>query len=86
MAARRRPRRPYNPHFWVQVSVRLRCHLGTHDVSAGEYVRRRRGDHLGFNSCEMCLRAQGIYRPERSFTFRPETTTDVRARQVGDDE
>lgn len=85
MAKRLRQRR--DPHFWIQVEVRVVCNLGNHDVGKGGWVRMRRGDYRKFASCETCLHRQyGTVRPGSSFTFHEEPAVDVRARQSGGDE
>lgn len=87
MATRKpRPRRPYSPHYWTVVTVRLRCHLGDHDATAGVWMRFRRGDHLRAGSCEDCLRRQyGIERPSRPVVLKSDRGVDARARRAGND-
>lgn len=81
----RKNRKPYDPYVWIQVRVQLFCHLGNHDVAPGAFVRRRRGDYRGFNSCDTCLARQGVHRPSRHFVFVG-NVQDTKARQSGEDE
>jgi hypothetical protein len=60
--------------------------LGDHDVQSGWWVRMRRYDMRRLVSCEGCLKASGITRPNRSFTFRGDDSVDVRSRQSGEED
>lgn len=82
MARRRRERR--DPHYWQMVQVRLWCWLTGHEVTAGMWMRFRRGDHRRMGSCEPCLAKQGIARPVRKFTSVGEKP-DYRAARSGDE-
>lgn len=89
MTRRSKPRMPFSPYRWVEVTAVLHCHLGDHDVARGTWVRYRRGDYRGLGSCEPCLAARGIPRPtgsRRPVTLNGAGAVDVRARQVGGDE
>lgn len=92
MARRRTDRPPANPHYWTQVVRHLVCWPRTtgagadrHDVAPGKWMRFRKDDDRRMGECEDCLRARGIHRPTRSFTFSGDATRDTKARQVGDE-
>jgi hypothetical protein len=86
--ARRTTRKPArDPHYWVNVRLRMFCHLGGHEVAAGAWVRQRRGDYRHLVSCESCLAKAGVARPNRPFTSSADdTAVDVRALRSGDTE
>jgi len=86
MAARRRQRRPFDPHYWLQVRVAMFCARGGHTVEPGQWMRYLKNDHRRLGSCETCLAQVGISRPTRPFTFKKDAPADVRARQTGGDE
>lgn len=77
--------RKYRPtHIWTVVLRSLFCALGNHDVPVGQWVRYRIGDYARRASCERCLAAVGIERPQRKVTLN--AGFDPRARQAGNDE
>lgn len=86
MTAKRSRRRQRPTHSWWQVRSGVRCALGAHLVAAGEWVRTRIGDYYRLASCEACLKASGIERPHRPFTFAADVAEDVKTRQTGGDE
>lgn len=82
---RRRQRKPFDPYYWTQSRGLLFCALGSHQASAGEWVRYRRGDYRKLGCCETCLKAHGISKPTRSFTMSNDAGVDEKARQAGDE-
>lgn len=57
-------RAPASPHRWAVVRVGLYCALGGHRVGPGTFVRYLRADPTGRASCEACLKAYGVERPQ----------------------
>ena len=85
--AKRTPFPRRDPHYWMQVTGRMFCALGGHDVLAGVWMRVRRSDHRGLASCETCLFGHyGVTRPTRPFTSSAaDDAVDVRAKRAGED-
>lgn len=84
---RPRDRKPYDPFYWTQVQRHLVCwpvQGERHDVTPGRWMRFRRNDHRRMGECEDCLRARGVHRPTKSFTFTGQAASDEKRRQTGE--
>lgn len=71
-------------HYWTVVRSALYCWMGAHTAEPGVWMRFLKGDPARRGSCEACLNARGVYRPERKVTMNGDF--DPRARQAGGDE